>query len=255
MNWYRERSRVWLSFLEGDALLQEITIEDVEWFRNERLESVSTTTTKKDLTALSTFFEWCRTRNMCTQNPASHHAVPRPSNRPPNPNPLSDAEIELLLEHLRPWCRPIVEFCIATGADRGEVINLTWDKIDQHLKIVTIPRSKTGVRRKVPYAKNRTIRRILKNAGGDGEGRVFRYEDGSPVTIEGAKNAMRQAWPKAIRGKTRPWKSLRATFATRLHAKGVEDSIIAELMGLTTTHVHEHYIVASGVRLADALEE
>ena len=54
---------------------------------------------------------------------------------------------------------------------------------------------------------------------------------------------MRRAWAKACPTKTRPWKSLRATFATRLNSQGTTVPTIASLMGLTSAYVLDFYIL------------
>ena len=48
----------------------------------------------------------------------------------------------------------------------------------------------------------------------------------------------------------KPWKSLRATFATRQAEAGLDVPTIAALMGHTTAHILEHYIKPSGAHLA-----
>lgn len=80
-----------------------------------------------------------------------------------------------------------------------------------------------------------------------------RQAEGAPIVTEAAKSAMRRAWKAAGITKARPWKSLRATFASRKAEAGVPVPIIAELMGLTTTHVLEHYVKPSGAHLAEAM--
>ena len=64
---------------------------------------------------------------------------------------------------------------------------------------------------------------------------------------------MRRAWGRSKIQKPRPWKSLRATFATRMAEKNVDVPTIAELMGLTTAHVLEHYVKPCGKHLEAAM--
>jgi site-specific recombinase XerD len=79
--------------------------------------------------------------------------------------------------------------------------------------------------------------------------------DGVPVKPQAAKTAMRRVWKRAGITKPRPWKTLRATFATRKAEAGVDVPTLAALMGLTTSHVLEHYVKPSGVHLAGAMAD
>jgi hypothetical protein len=83
----------------------------------------------------------------------------------------------------------------------------------------------------------------------DAWGRVF------PCSCEGeAKpHAAREACP--TRAKRRPWKTLRATFATRKTEAGWDVPTLAALMGLTTAHVLEHYVKPSGKHLEAAMAD
>ena len=74
--------------------------------------------------------------------------------------------------------------------------------------------------------------------------------------VEAVKSAMRRAQAKAkLTTKSRPWKSLRATFATRANERGVPVPTIAKLMGLSTAHVLEHYIRPSDEHLEDSMSD
>jgi len=81
-------------------------------------------------------------------------------------------------------------------------------------------------------------------------GTVF-LRAGQPVKPEAAKAAMRRAWHAAgLDDHPKPWKSLRATFATRATEAGVDPLSLARLMGLTSDHVLRHYVEPSGKHLA-----
>lgn len=71
--------------------------------------------------------------------------------------------------------------------------------------------------------------------------------------MEATKTAMRRVWKRAELTKPRPWKTLRATFATRKAEAAFDVPTIAALMGLTTSHVLEHYVKPTGAQLAAAM--
>ena len=250
MTYYAQRADVWLRYF-GDWEVSEIRMRDVERFRNERLKEVSASTVRKDLTALATLFRWAQPRGFAIINPANASAVRRPSPPPAQPNPLTDREIDALLAALPVTHRAIVRFCLATGCDRGEAVQLAWEQIDTDRKVIWMVRGKTGVERPIPYAQNREVATLLEEAGRirHRSGRVFLGADGEPTTVNAAKIAMTRAWPRAVPGKTRPWKSLRATFVNILDEQGASEGEIADLIGVSTGHVLRHYLRRRARRL------
>jgi site-specific recombinase XerD len=67
---------------------------------------------------------------------------------------------------------------------------------------------------------------------------------------------MRRALKRAgLENKAKPWKSIRATFASRKAEDGVDVPSIAALMGLTTAHVFEHYFRPTGLHLEAAMAD
>lgn len=274
--YYKQRAAVWLAFFGERKAADGITVRDVDRFRRARLRAASGETVRKDLTTLSTLFRWAKARGLATANPADPDLVKRPPKSRPNPCPLSPDQEFALLEAAVPWLRPVVELAIETGADRGELIALNWDRhVRTAQRLIVLPRAKTGVPRSIPYEANGRIRRILRGLSEvrHVSGAVFLRDDGSPVTVEAAKTAMRDAWGAAFPCRCqdrqrphparsgcptrppKPWKSLRATFATRKAEAGVDVPSIAALMGLTTSHVLEHYVKPSGRHLVAAMAD
>lgn len=274
-DYYQQRAKIWLATFSG-KLARDVTVSDVDRLRVARLRMVSPTTVRKDLVSLSTLFRWAKARGFVESNPADPDLVRRPPRALPDPHPLTPAEVVALLDACPVWLAAIVELAVETGADRGELLRLRWDRhVDRARRLLILPRAKTGVGRWIPYGENSRIRRLLREAGAvrNPSGHVF-LRDGEPVLLEAAKTAMRDAWgtvfpcrcpgrkqPHTVRGhcptraKPKPWKSLRATFATRMSERGVDVPTIAALMGLTTTHVLEHYVKPSGAHLAAAMAD
>jgi integrase len=260
MVYYEQRAVVWRAHI-ADKPVDRVSVRDVDRLRRKReAEGVAAETIRKDLTTLSTLFRWAKARDLAAHNPADPDLVRRPPKSRPNPCPLSRTEVVALLDALDadfPYVRPIVELAIETGADRTELRTLNWNRhVDRKRKVIMLPRSKTGVGRALPYENNRTIRRVLAEAWKvrHRSGAVFLH-DGEPVHPEALKTAERRAWKRAGITKPKPWKSLRATFATRKAEAGVDVPTIAALMGLTSSHVLEHYINPSGVHMADAMAD
>ncbi len=281
MDYYMQRSKLWAEHF-GDKAADAVTPQDVDRFRKVREAEVSPTTVRQDLVALSTMFRWAKARRLVRENPADPDLVKRPPKSRPDPHPLSDGEVVALLDACTrapapkpgaeanprrrkkpyaegevgyPWLCPIIALAVETGTDRSELVGLNWSRhVDQDRMLLRLPRAKTGVDRTLPYQGNATIRRLLGEAWKvrHPSGLVFLH-DGEPVKLQAAKTAMRRVWKRAGIEKPRPWKSLRATFATRKAEAGVDVPTIAALMGLTTSHVLEHYIKPSGAHLVAAM--
>lgn len=283
MDYYRARLAVWTRYI-GSRPAVSVTAEEVERLCKRRGAAVGPTTLRQDLIALSTLMRWARARGYVRENPADPDLVKRPPKPNPDPHPLSDGEVVALLDACErapdrkpdakpnprarkkpwaegeigyPWLRPVVEFALATGTDRCELLALNWYRhVDRDRKLLRLPRAKTGVDRALPYSGNATLRRLLDEAWKvrHPSGAVFLH-DGEPIKLQAAKTAMRRVWTRAGLTKPRPWKTLRATFATRKAEAGIAVPVIAALMGLTTAHVLEHYVKPSGLMLASAMAE
>lgn len=258
--YYQERSAVWLKYFPRKKPASGITEHAVGEFAKERGKEVGPTTVRQDLVSLSKLFRWAIARRILDRNPAHPDLVPRPSKARPDPQPWSDAEeAQLLAElggELEPY-RRVVEFAFLTGADRGEILDLRWKAVDRERTRLRLPRSKTGVDRTIPYGQSKRLSALLEAAWAQrGESdRVFVRADGKPHGMDAVKSAIRRAMDRAKITKTKPWKSFRATFATRKVEQGLDSATIAALLGLTTTQVLEHYVKPSGKYLEKAMRD
>ena len=253
MTYYEQKARTWKEHL-GSLPVPEVTPAVVESFRADReADGIGPTTIRHDLVSLGTLFRWAVDRGLAETDPT--RTVKRPRKPAPDPRPLTPGELTALLDACPGWLAPIVELTAETGCDVGEAVRLTWERhVDRDRMVIRLPRAKTGVGRTIPYRRSRVLRRVLRDAWRvrHPSGRVFLH-DGSPAGLEAAKTAMRRAWRRAGITKPRPWKSLRATFATRRTEEGQPVAVIAALMGLTTSHVFEHYVAPSAVHLEAAM--
>ena len=157
----RERLRWTLKFFGKDTRADAIKVRDVDRFKKARLEAgVSGETCRKDLVILSSLFRWAKARGYVAENPADSDLVKRPSTSRPHPNPLNPSEVIDLLAAVPEWLAPVVGFALETGADRGELVRLTWHRnIDRERKLLVLPRGKTGVGRSLPYGGCSALRR------------------------------------------------------------------------------------------------
>ena len=256
--YYDERSRVWLAHIPAETMVHAVTPALVDALKRDRLAEVSASTVRKDLVSLSTLFRWAGARHLAVLNPADPGIVGRPPKAPADPHPLSDQQVEVLLDACPGWLALVVELAILTGADRAELVGLTWRDIDKQRCVIRIPRGKTGVGRAFPYRRSAAIRRVLAAAGKvrHTSGRVFLGPKAQPMTVNSAKKGLRRAWAKSLGDWPRQWKTLRATFATTmLIDRGRDVPTVAALMGLTSAHVLDFYAKPSGAHLEESLAD
>ena len=102
-----------------------------------RILTVDGQTVKKELGVLRNAFnvatkewEWVK------DNPVSRVSLPK--DPPGRVRFLSKEEIERLLESSEKWFMPILVVAIHTGLRQGNLITLTWDKVDLAKRLITL---------------------------------------------------------------------------------------------------------------------
>jgi len=257
MDYYEQRSALWLEHFGAKTAAAAIRVQDVDAFRKARSANVGDSTVRKDLVALSTLFKWGEVRNLVASNPADYRRVRRPSEPKHKTGYLVDDQEAALVAELKPWLSRVVLWAINTGMDRSEVLALTWNDVDRTAGVVHAPRAKTSVPREIPL--NKTLGGLLKDAGrvrsvASGN-RVFLSADCSPITVNAVRSGLRRAYKRAgFTPAGGEFKIFRHTFGARMAMADESPQTIATLMGHTTTHVTETYMHLSPSHLREAME-
>jgi integrase len=148
---------------------------------------------------------------------------------------LSYPEYQKLYDALPSHTAPIVATGFWTGMRRGEILNLTWDKVDLKSRMIHLESddTKEGLSKKVPVS--RTLKNILKKLPrGLHNDYVFLFR-GKPVKDirEGLKNGCDEAGipygRKAKKGFT--FHDLRHTTKTFMRKAGVDKNVRAVIFG------------------------
>ncbi len=127
------------------------------------------------------------------RSPVGHHFVtsdnPIHWNDPQAPPPRPCREAEATRGR---YLAAIVTVALNTGMRKGEILGLTWDRVDFSRGVVLLERTKSGRRREVPMnaATDAALARLPRP--GDG-GLVFRKADGA------AWGSIRTAFERAVR--------------------------------------------------------
>jgi integrase len=151
---------------------------------------------------------------------------------------LSNEEEEHLLwasfEHLR----PILVVALNTGMRKGEILNLTWDRIDLAQRLIQVVNTKSGRNRTIPI--NSALFEVLNELKRDRKSEYvfFNSRTYKPFgTIRRSfENACRRAKIKGLR-----FHDLRHTFASRLVERGVDIVRVKELLGHSSVKITERY--------------
>lgn len=148
---------------------------------------------------------------------------------------------------------PIVVLAISTGMRQGEILNLTWDRVDFIRGYITLDQTKNGERRVVPlvsYAKE--LLAILSKVRRIDTGLVF-YSSTKPTVPV----AIRKPWGLAVAAanlENFTFHDLRHTAASYLAMNGASLLEIADILGHKTLQMVKRYAHLSESHTQDLVE-
>ena len=160
-------------------------------------------------------------------------------------------ELEKLWKAVNPYWLNFLQFIYYTGLRKGELINLTWDKVNLKSKPSTITiistnesKTKTGSKRVIPLHKK--AEEILQKQIDKNQKYVFTNPDGGLVEKNRPYNAIRGAGEKI--GIKASVHKLRHTFASHLAMADESPFKLKELLGhkkIETTNRYSHLSTSS----------
>jgi integrase len=242
---YRDRQRTVEQHLIpffGATLLQEITPGQVEAYRAQRRKEDGTMpslqTVNNDHIALKHCLNVAVRRGLLVTNPSCRVPLPDPHNE--RDRVLTDLEWNRLYEVAAPHLQPILLLAYHLGQRLGEIVNLTWDRVDLQRGFIALRAidTKTKKPRQVPItpavrvalADLAKVRRLNTN-------HVFLYE-GQPVKSikRGFKTAKRLAEVTDFR-----FHDLRHCAATNLRRAGVDTATAMKIVGHKSEKMWKRY--------------
>lgn len=140
---------------------------------------------------------------------------------------LTPEEEARLLAEDSPRLRPLLILALETGMRRGEILALTWDRVDLRQGEILLTQTKNGRFRRASLTdRAMEILRAL-SPGAGATGLVFTRANGKPMRDirEGFAGAKERAKVTGIR-----FHDLRHTFAIRLATSGVDIVIVQRLL-------------------------
>jgi integrase len=251
---YRECKRAgayWKQALRGKTLRQVLP-GDVERYMASRTGKLAPATINRHLAFLKRVFNVAIKDGRAERNPVREVRFYKENNE--RVRFLSADEEERLRKAVREDNWPMVVVATHTGLRRGEQFRLRWDEIDFSTGIITIPRSKSGLARRLPM--NDTVRDVLRALPSRLKSEwVFPSATGT-TPLDGRNYVVRTFVPALKKASIEGfrWHDLRHTFASRLVMAGVDLRAVQELMGHKTMTMTLRYSHLSPEHMVSAVQ-
>jgi len=245
----------------GNKIITEITPEDVEAYRAQRTrrnsQPASLQTINNDHIILKHCLNVARRKRLLTVNPAALVPIPCANNE--RDRVLTGEEWQRLYAAASSHLQPIMLMAYHLGQWLGEILNMTWDRVDLQRGIITLRGvdTKTNKPRQVPMtpsvkaalAEVAKVRELTHNF-------VFLYHRNPVREVRTAfKTACRRAGVKDLR-----FHDLRHCAATNLRRAGVDTTTAMQIIGHKSPHMWKRYntvaesdLIAAANRLSSYL--
>jgi integrase len=228
-----------------EMYLSDITPQDIERYKAERLKQVLPASVNRDLTCLRHMLNKAVEWGYLSASPMK--GVKLLKEPPGRLRFLSKDEIKRLMEELPDSTKTVVLFALYTGLRKSEILNLKWNNIDFKNKMIIVDKTKTNERRIIPMnnAICKELQDISRNRNGDA---IFAQEK-----INLRKNfeaALKRADIDDFR-----FHDLRHTFASYLVMSGASLIAVQQLLGHKEIRMTMRYSHLSQDHLQDAVNK
>ncbi len=167
---------------------------------------------------------------------------------------LSVEECAALVSACDDHLKPIVITALNSGMRRGEILSLTWDRVDLRHGFILLDRTKNGERREIPI--NKTLRAALQGLTRRLDISYVFYDPQTGKAYHDVKKSFHTAL-KRVGIRDFHFHDLRHTFASHLVMAGVDLTTVKELLGhktLTMTLRYAHLAPAHKVKAINILD-
>jgi integrase len=157
---------------------------------------------------------------------------------------LSPEEFDRLLAGAAPHLKAIISMAYYTGMRLGEILPLTWEKIDFKARVIRLEAQDTKDKepRTIPICD--PLMEVLKTIPRGIHGVVFQYAGRGITDIEtgiaGACEKAKILYGRKVKGGF-TFHDLRHTFNTNMRKAGVPESVIMDITGHSTRAMFDRY--------------
>jgi integrase len=239
----------------GKTLLPEIKPADVERYRGQRKKKngkpAKLQTINNDHIILKHCLNVARRKGFLAINPAS--LVPIPNAHNERDRVLSSEEWDRLYSAADTDLKPVVLMAYQLGQRAGEILGLTWDRVDLPRGFITLRGidTKTKKPRQVPMtAPVKAALHDLSKVRSLAHKNVF-VRAGQPYTYEPVRTAFKKALKVAGIDDLR-FHDLRHCAATNLRRAGIDTTIAMQIVGHKSAHMWKRYNTVAETDLLNA---
>lgn len=161
----------------------------------------------------------------------------------------SDEEVERLLKNTKGDMHLMVLMAYTMGMRRGEIENLTWDRVDMEKRVIHLRAQDTKIREPRSFGISRVVyehlqmKALIKNDLLDGEVTHVFNNPNDPRKPLG-RNGHRKAWSaaKKLSKVSGRFHDLRHSFLTKAFKNSVNPALICEYAGLSLREAQKTYL-------------
>ena len=177
---------------------------------------------------------------------------------------FSPDEFDALMKHAEGHTKHIIAMGYYTGMRKGEILGLTWDKIDLNKRIISLQAADTKDReaRDVPICDElfeilHAMPNRIQQAGGSNH--VFQYK-GKPIVFNFTRSLEKACKAAGIKyGRFEKggfiFHDLRHTFNTNMRKAGVAETVIMKITGHSTREMFDRYNTVDSEDLKKASDQ
>jgi len=247
----------------GDTIISNITVEDLEnHIEKRKKEGCANATIDHEIGTARTMILKAFDNNKVSGNTIKTFRKIKKLNKG-NDNArnriISKTEFSDMLKDAPLHLRPILIMAYHTGMRKGEILNLTWDKVDTNKRFIYLEATDTKDREKrsIPISDElyKALEAIPKAIH---DKHVFLYK-GKPIEDlrTGLKKACKDAGISYGRGEKSGFvlHDLRHTFNTNMRKAGVPESVIMKITGHSTRAMFDRYNTIDEDDLQTAIQQ
>jgi integrase len=231
----------------------------IEYRKTREAEGVGTHTIRLDLALISKIFEvanndWGMESLANPVKRMTKPKIPKGRDRRLKRQVVVEGEVmseeALLLQHASKRLKPILKIALETAMRRGEIVTLTWDRVNFDSRTAYLPHTKNGEARTIPLSPKaiKILKELIPDKTIPIHGRVFELSQGR--LSKNFRSACKKANIKDLR-----FHDLRHEAISRLFEN--TDLDIMEIKGITghkTLQMLARYAHLRADRLVDRLE-
>lgn len=218
--------------------INQITPWLIEKYKLWRQAGVKAATVNRDLSLLSHIFTKAIEWEHLSEHPMKGGKVKKLPGEAMRERILAPEEEVGLLGEASRALRPLLILALDTGLRYGEIVGLTWDRVDLRQQEIVLTQTKNGRYRRVPLTA-RVLETLRAQAATPAPcGLVFSRGNGE--RLRSVREAFLGACARARLSGLR-FHDLRHTFATRLVTSGVDIVTVQRLLGHQTLAMTQRY--------------